>query len=349
MIQLLIAAGVGLAVSLLATRYLIGWLTDHHIGQPIHEDVPEGHQVKAGTPTMGGIAIVLGLLAAYLSTNLFRGVYTRTGLIVVATIAAAGLVGFVDDWIKVTSERNLGLSKRAKSAGLLLVAGGFTASMLAFTSISTELSFTRAGTLGIDLGAGGWAVWALLLIIGSTNAVNLTDGLDGLAGGSAILGFAAFTIIGFWAFRYPSVYGYPHALDLAVVAAAMLGACTGFLWWNAAPAQIIMGDTGALAIGAAFATLALGNNTHLLLPVIGGLYVLETVSVILQVGSFRLTGKRIFRMAPIHHHFELGGWPETTIIVRFWILAGLSTAIALGCYYADFLSTTGITQAASLP
>jgi phospho-N-acetylmuramoyl-pentapeptide-transferase len=339
-IQLLIAAGVGLAVSLATTRYLIHWLTEHRIGQPIHEDVPEGHKVKAGLPTMGGIAIVAGLLVAYLSTNLFRGVYTRTGLIVVATIAAAGLVGFIDDWIKVTSERNLGLTKRAKAAGLLLVAGGFTASMLAFTNISTDLSFTRS--LGIDLGAGGWAVWALLLIIGSTNAVNLTDGLDGLAGGSAILGFSAFTVIGFWAFRNPDFYGYPHALDLALVAAAMLGACTGFLWWNAAPAQIIMGDTGALAIGAAFATLALGNNTQLLLPIIGGLYVLETVSVILQVGSFRLTGQRIFRMAPIHHHFELGGWPETTIIVRFWILAGLSTAVALGCYYADFVTNTSL-------
>jgi phospho-N-acetylmuramoyl-pentapeptide-transferase len=342
-IQLLIAAGVGLAVSLATTRYLIHWLTAHRVGQPIHEDVPEGHKVKAGMPTMGGIAIVGGLLAAYLSTNLFRGVYTRTGLIVVATIACAGFVGFVDDWIKVTSERNLGLSKRAKAAGLLLVAAGFTASMLAFTNISTDLSFTRS--LGVDLGAGGWAVWALLLIVGSTNAVNLSDGLDGLAGGSAILGFSAFTVIGFWAFRNPDFYGYPHALDLAVVAAAMLGACTGFLWWNAAPAQIIMGDTGALAIGAAFATLALGNNTQLLLPIIGGLYVMETVSVILQVGSFRLTGKRIFRMAPIHHHFELGGWPETTIIVRFWILAGLSTGVALGCYYADFITNTSFGSA----
>jgi phospho-N-acetylmuramoyl-pentapeptide-transferase len=294
---------------------------------------------------MGGIAIVGGLLIAYLSTNLLRGVYTRTGLIVVATITGAGLVGFVDDWIKVTSERNLGLSKRWKAAGLLLVAGGFAAAMLAFTNISTQLSFARPGDLGIELSSAGWAFWALLLIVGSTNAVNLTDGLDGLAGGSAILGFSAFTVMGFWAFRNPDVYGYSHALDLAIVAAAMLGACTGFLWWNAAPAQIIMGDTGALAIGAAFATLALGNNTSLLLPIVGGLYVMETVSVILQVGSFQLTGRRIFRMAPIHHHFELGGWPETTIFVRFWILAGLSTAIALGCYYADFLSVSGGSQA----
>ncbi|MGY6500216.1 MAG: phospho-N-acetylmuramoyl-pentapeptide-transferase [Acidimicrobiales bacterium] len=340
MIQLLIAAGVSLAVSLTVTRFLINWLTSHRIGQPIHDDVPEGHTTKAGTPTMGGLAIVVGLLAGYVVTNLYRGVYTRTGLIVVVTIAAAGCVGLIDDWIKVSRERNLGLTKRAKIAGLLIVAGGYTSAMVLFTNVSTDLSFTRAGHLGIDLGTVGWMVWALLLITGSTNAVNFTDGLDGLAGGSAILGFAAFTVIGFWAFRNPELYGVAHALDLAVVAAAMLGACIGFLWWNASPAQIFMGDTGSLAIGAAFATLALGTNTHLLLVFIGGLYVMEAVSVILQIGSFRLTGRRVFRMAPIHHHFELKGWPETTVIIRFWILAGASTALGLGLFYADFLANT---------
>ena len=157
--------------------------------------------------------------------------------------------------------------------------------------------------------------------------MNLTDGLDGLAAGSAIFGFAAFVVIGFWGFRHQSIYGDQSFLDLAVVAASMLGACTGFLWWNAAPARIFMGDTGALAIGAALACLALSTNTGLLLVLICGLNVIETVSVIVQVGSFRLTGRRVFRMAPIHHHFELGGWPETTVIVRFWILAGLCTAL----------------------
>jgi phospho-N-acetylmuramoyl-pentapeptide-transferase len=180
------------------------------------------------------------------------------------------------------------------------------------------------------------------MLLGFTNAVNFTDGLDGLVGGSATLGFAAFTVIGFWAFRNPELYGIAHALDLAVIAAAMLGACIGFLWWNASPAQIFMGDTGSLAIGAAFATLALSTNTHLLVIFVGGLYVAEAVSVVLQIGSFRLTGRRIFRMAPIHHHFELMGWPETTLIVRFWIIAGVFTAIGLGFFYADFISNTDV-------
>jgi phospho-N-acetylmuramoyl-pentapeptide-transferase len=341
-IQLLIAAAVAVAISLGATRYLIHWLTTHRIGQPIHDDVPEGHTTKAGTPTMGGLAIVAGLLAGYMVTNLYRGVYTRTGMIVVLTITAAGIVGLVDDWIKVSRERNLGLTKRAKMTGLLVVAAGFIVAMLTLTGVSTELSFTRAGHLGIDLGQFGWAALALLLILGSTNAVNFTDGLDGLVGGSATLGFAAFTVIGFWAFRNPELYGLAHALDLAVIAAAMLGACIGFLWWNASPAQIFMGDTGALAVGAAFATLALATNTQLLLVFIGGLYVMEALSVILQIASFQLTGRRIFRMAPIHHHFELRGWPETTVIVRFWILAGIATAIGLGFFYADFIYNTDV-------
>ncbi len=342
MIQLLIAAAVSTLVTLGITRYLIAWLTAHRIGQPIHDDVPEGHTTKAGTPTMGGLAIVAGLLAGYMVTNLYRGVYTRTGLIVVLTITAAAGVGLMDDWIKVSRERNLGLSKRAKMAGLLLVSGGFIVAMLTLTGVSTELAFVRSGHLGIDLGSVGWAVLALLMLLGFSNAVNFTDGLDGLVGGSATLGFAAFTVIGFWAFRNPDFYGISHALDLAVIAAAMLGACIGFLWWNGAPAQIIMGDTGSLAIGAAFATLALSTNTHLLVLFIGGLYVMEAVSVVLQIASFRLFGRRIFRMAPIHHHFELLGWPETTVVIRFWILAGIFTAVGLGLFYTDFITNTDV-------
>ncbi|MCB1258796.1 MAG: phospho-N-acetylmuramoyl-pentapeptide-transferase, partial [Acidimicrobiales bacterium] len=169
---------------------------------------------------------------------------------------------------------------------------------------------------------------------------NLTDGMDGLAGGSAIFAFGAFTIIGFWSLRHPEIYATPHALDLAVVSVAMLGGCVGFLWWNAAPAKIFMGDTGSLAIGAALACLALALNTQLLLVIIGGLFVVETVSVIVQVVAFRgFGGRRVFRMAPIHHHFELKGWPETTVIIRFWILAGLAVALGLGIYYYDYLAT----------
>lgn len=340
MIPLLIAAGVSLLVSLVGTRYLIMWLTSHRVGQPIQEDGPQGHVTKAGTPTMGGVAIVAAATMGYGAAHVRSGlVFTRSGLIVMATIIGAGLVGALDDWIKVSRERNLGLSSRAKMIGLLVVAVGFAVAVLTLTDIHTTISFTRFDSPGWVLSPPVWGLWAVLLIAGTTNAVNLTDGLDGLAAGTSIFVFMAFVFMGFWAFRHPGVYDVEHALDLAVIAAAMLGGVTGFLWWNANPARIFMGDTGALAIGAALAALALTTHTQLLLPVAGSLFVLETMSVILQVGRFKLTGKRFFRMAPIHHHFELGGWPETTVIIRFWILAGLGTALALGLFYADFIST----------
>jgi phospho-N-acetylmuramoyl-pentapeptide-transferase len=342
-IPLLIAAGLSLMTSLVGTRYLIDWLTAHRVGQPIQEDGPQGHVTKAGTPTMGGVAFVVAALVGYLAAHVRSGlVFTRTGLIVMATIVAAGIVGALDDWIKVSRERNLGLSSRAKMLGLLLVAVGFVVAMLTLTDVHTTISFTRFDSPGIDIPGWAWAVWGVLLIAGTTNAVNLTDGLDGLAAGSSIFAFISFIVVSFWAFRHNSLYEIEHALDLAVIAAAMLGGVTGFLWWNANPARIFMGDTGALAIGAALACLALTTNTQLLLPVIGFLFVLETLSVMLQVTRFRLTGKRFFRMAPIHHHFELGGWPETTVIIRFWIMAGLATALALGMFYADYIGTGGL-------
>jgi phospho-N-acetylmuramoyl-pentapeptide-transferase len=342
-IPLLIASGLSLMTSLVGTRYLIDWLTSHKVGQPIQEDGPQGHVTKAGTPTMGGVAFVVAALVGYLAAHVRSGlVFTRTGLIVMATIVGAGIVGALDDWIKVSRERNLGLSSRAKMLGLLIVAVGFVVATLTFTDVHTTISFTRFDSPGIDIPGWVWAAWAMLLLAGTTNAVNLTDGLDGLAAGSSIFAFITFIVVGFWAFRHPEVYQVEHALDLAVVAAAMLGGVTGFLWWNANPARIFMGDTGSLAIGAALACLALTTNTQLLLPVVGFLFVLETVSVMLQVTRFRLTGKRFFRMAPIHHHFELGGWPETTVIIRFWIMAGLATALALGMFYADYIGTGGL-------
>jgi phospho-N-acetylmuramoyl-pentapeptide-transferase len=345
-IRLLLASAISLIVSLLGTKFLIELLTKRRIGQPIHEDLPGSHQVKAGTPTMGGIAIVVAAVLAYVISNLLArlngsSAFTYTGLFTMAAIVGAGLVGFIDDSIKVRNERNLGLSKSAKSIGLLLVAGGFPALVLRFTAQHHTISFTRWDYPGWDFGVVLWFVIAVLLILGATNAVNLTDGMDGLAGGSAAFSFAAFVVIGFWALRHPEIYDTPHALDLAVISATMLGGCVGFLWWNAAPARIFMGDTGSLAIGAALACLSLTTNSMLLLVVIGGLFVVETLSVIFQVASFRLFRRRIFRMAPIHHHFEQLGWPETTVIIRFWILAGLLTALALGFFYADFVSIPG--------
>jgi phospho-N-acetylmuramoyl-pentapeptide-transferase len=215
-----------------------------------------------------------------------------------------------------------------------------------YTPVHTTLSWTRFDSLGIELGTVGWIVVAVLMIYGSSNAVNLTDGLDGLAAGAALYAFICFTVIAFWGFRHSiptnDIYHLAHAQDLAICAAAMLGACAGFLWWNANPAKIFMGDTGSLAIGTGLAGLALLTSTQLLLPIVGGLFVLETVSVIIQVASFRLFGgRRVFRIAPIHHHFEMGGWSENTVIVRFWLLAGVCAALALGFYYADFLAIGG--------
>ncbi|MDE0833530.1 MAG: phospho-N-acetylmuramoyl-pentapeptide-transferase [Acidimicrobiales bacterium] len=340
MIRLLLAAAIAMASSLAGTRVLIWWLTRLQIGQPIRDDGPRGHSTKAGTPTMGGLAIVGGALLGYILSDLYRGIYTRSGIFVMLAIIGGGAVGLMDDWIKVVRERSLGLNKRAKMLGLLVVAGSFAILMLEHAPVHTQLSFTRFDQPGLELGSTLWAIWAVLLIIGSANAVNLTDGLDGLAAGAGTFCFGAYTVMAFWQFRYPETYDVAHALDLAVVAAAMAGGCLGFLWWNAAPARIFMGDTGSLAIGTGLATLALTTNTHLLLPVVAGLFVAETVSVILQVGSFRLLGgRRVFSMAPVHHHFELRGWPETTVIIRFWIMSGLCTAVGLGIFYADSIAS----------
>ncbi|HEV7888487.1 MAG TPA: phospho-N-acetylmuramoyl-pentapeptide-transferase [Acidimicrobiales bacterium] len=344
MIALLLSGGIALLVSLVGTPILIRWLQAEGIGQQIREDGPEGHVTKAGTPTMGGITIVAGALVGYVAGHFRAGaIYTRAGILVALVTLGAAMVGLVDDWIKVRHQRSLGLNKRAKIAGQLAVALGFAYLAHTWAKVDTVLSFTRQTAPHLPhLLVGVWVVWVVLVIIGSSNAVNLTDGLDGLAAGSSTFAFSAFAIMGFWQFRHFEVYKVPQGLDLALMAVSFSGACAGFLWWNAAPARIFMGDTGSLAIGAGLAGLALVMKLDLLLPVVGGLFVLETVSVIAQVASFRLFHRRIFRMAPIHHHFELMGWPETTVIIRFWILAGLCTALALGLFYADFISLGGL-------
>ncbi len=344
MTRMLAAAAISLVLALVGTKFLLTFLQRRQIGQPIREDGPEGHITKAGTPTMGGVALVAAAGLGWVISDLFGGTFTRRGIIIMLTIGLAALVGLVDDGLKVFRARNLGLNKRAKMVGLLIVAVTFVVLQLDQTHVNTTLSFTRYDYPGIELGQLGWSLLAILLILSATNAVNITDGLDGLASGAAIFGFGAFSIVCFVGFRHQEIYGDQSFLDLAVIAAAMLGACAGFLWWNAAPARIFMGDTGSLAIGAALATLALGTNTQLLLVIVGGLFVAETTSVILQVGAFRIFGRRIFRMAPLHHHFELMGWPETTVIVRLWIVAGLFTAIGVGIFYADFISIPGVIE-----
>jgi phospho-N-acetylmuramoyl-pentapeptide-transferase len=338
-ISLMSSGGLALVAAAFGTPVLIGYLTRKRFGQPIREDGPATHQAKAGTPTMGGLAMLGALVAGYLVGHAGTGApFTRAGVLVIIVTVATGLIGFADDFIKVTRRRSLGLNKRAKFGAQLVVAIGFALAAEHWAGANTALSFTRYDSIGVDLGSVGWVVWAVFVMVGTSSAVNLTDGLDGLASGSATFGFAILAIIGYWQFRHYSIYHVASALDLALVSVALAGACLGFLWWNAAPARIIMGDTGSLAIGAGLAALCLEMNLQLLLPVIGGLFVIVTLSVVIQVISYRVFGRRVFRMAPLHHHFELAGWPETTVIVRFWILAGLCSALALGLFYADFLS-----------
>ncbi len=348
MIGLLIAAVIASTVGFGLMPLTIRRLRERGIGQFIQEDV-EGHAHKHGTPTMGGLVIILAAVIGYLVAHLRiwvpgegftfeTRVFSPEGLLAVWAFLGMGLIGFVDDYQKVSQSRNLGLSKRWKFLGQLLISGVFAAGAVT-AGIPTEISFTR--TLGFDL---GWfyVIWVLLLLVAMANAVNFTDGLDGLVAGSGSLVLGAFVIVGFWQFRHEDFYGVSGALDLGIFAAAVLGATLAFLWYNAAPAEVFMGDVGSNALGGAIAALALLTNTHLLVVILGGLYVLEASSVVLQIVSFRWFGTRIFRMAPIHHHFELKGWPETTVIIRFWILAGIGVAIGLGIFYGDFVANEGL-------
>ena len=344
---ILLAAAVGMAVTLLGTPVAIRAFRAWGWGQHIREDGPHTHLEKMGTPTMGGTVIVAGMVAAYLVTRIVFATVTAAGLSVLFATIGLGLVGFVDDFIKVRRQRSLGLSKAAKVAGQGVVAVAFGILAVKMAHVPTDLSFIR-GT-GVNLGIAFY-LWVFVILASSSNAVNLTDGLDGLASGSSLLVLSAYVYIAFWQARHscqiapvPACYsvGVNAALDTAIVAGGAVGAVAGFLWWNAAPARIFMGDTGALALGGLIAALAVITNTQLLLVVLGGLFVLETTSVILQVISFRGFGRRLFRMSPIHHHFELAGWPEFTVIVRFWIIAGMCVAIGIGLFYADFVARGG--------
>ncbi len=348
MIAVLIAVSIAFLVSVLGTPFLIRILKARNIGQQIRDDGPiaHPHERKAGTPTMGGIAIIvaafLGYLIAHIRTEAIK--FADTAIALWFLILGLAFVGWLDDYLGVRRARNLGLRKRGKTGGILIVTVGFALLALEFVKVSTHLSFTRE--LSLDLGTIGWFMWAIVVVYATANAVNITDGLDGLAAGSAALVFAAFVVIAFTQFRHPNAYHLLGAgsIDVAVVAAALMGGCVGFLWWNAPPARVFMGDTGALALGGAMAGMALLTNVHLLLPLIGGLYVIEILSVVAQVISFRGFGRRILRMSPIHHHFEVLGWPESTIIVRFWILAGLAMALGLGFFYYDFINIPGVIE-----
>lgn len=347
MIQLLMAAMTAGVLTLVGTPFFIRFLRSRGVGQEIREDGPDTHHVKRGTPTMGGVVILAAVVVAYVVAHAPvwstpRPISYRA-LLVLFGGCAMGLLGFLDDFLKYRNQRSLGLNKTAKILGQVAIAIVFAVLALRYTGVSTSVSFVRPTTLVLPIGL--FVLLVLLLFAGAANGVNLTDGLDGLAAGSANFVFAAFVLIAFWQFRHPAFYFpdlvaqglEPQILDLAVVAAAFMGACVGFLWWNTNPARIFMGDTGSLGLGGALAALALLTNTELLLLVLGGLFVLETVSVIIQVFSFRVFGRRVFKMAPIHHHFELMGWPEITVIVRFWIISAIFVTLGMGVFYSDWL------------
>lgn len=332
-------------LAILGTPFLMRWMLRNRIGQPIREDGPATHTAKAGTPTMGGIAIVGAVAGGYLIGHIGTEVsFTPTGILVVLTIAMFGGIGALDDWLKVRNRQSLGLNKRAKFAAQIVAAVISAELAVHWAHTATTLSFTRMSSPGSELGEAGWVAFAVLVLVGASNAVNLTDGLDGLAAGSSTFCFSVLAILGYWIFRHEHIFHVlpAHAIDLALTSVALAGACLGFLWWNAAPAKIIMGDTGSLALGSGLGVLCLLLNLDLLLPILGGLFVIVTLSVIAQVVSFRLFHKRVLRMAPIQHHFELSGWPETTVIVRMWICAGLFAALALGIFYGVYLTVVRI-------
>jgi phospho-N-acetylmuramoyl-pentapeptide-transferase len=349
MIAVMIAGVLAGIVSLFATRFLITAFRTRGLGQPIlgREDRgPEHHMAKQGTPTMGGLAILVAAGVGWMAAHVREGLpFSTQALIVWVGILAMAGMGFLDDFIKVRRRHNRGVFWKQKNYVTLLMSIGIAWWLVAATGISETISLTRADYPGWEVPTWVWVLFAGLIIWATTNAVNVTDGLDGLAGGSALMGFGGFMIIGFTAFRFDDIYGaVVNPLDLTVLAAAFAGACMGFLWFNAAPARIIMGDVGALGLGSALAMLALTLNVQLLLLFICGLNVIEAGSVALQMGVFKASGRRrrLFRMSPIHHHFELVGWPETTVIIRFWLVAAVFVAVALGVFIGDFTRVSDV-------
>ena len=348
---ILVTGAVSLLLALFGTPLVIAVLRRQGYGQPIRVDGPKSHETKRGTPTMGGTVMVLAAVAGYAVGHVTtHDPMSASGLLVLFLMAGLGLVGFIDDFIKIYRQTSLGLRSGAKLAGQIVVGAVFALEVLQhpdgydLTPADAHLSFLR--DLGPALGTLPFVIWVVIMIAGFSNAVNLTDGLDGLATGATVLVLAAYVLIGIWqerndctTFLSRQCYQIRDPLDLAVVAAAVLGACFGFIWWNAPPARIYMGDTGSLALGGVLAGLAICTKTQLLLLILGGLFVIITLSVIIQVGFFKMTGRRVFKMSPLHHHFEMIGWAETTIVIRFWLICGLCIALGLGIFYAEWLTT----------
>jgi phospho-N-acetylmuramoyl-pentapeptide-transferase len=348
---ILVTGAVSMLLALFGTPVVIRVLRRRGYGQPIRVEGPKTHETKRGTPTMGGAVMVVATLVGYVVGHVVTDdPMSESGLLILFLMAGLGLVGFIDDFIKISRQTSLGLRSGAKLAGQMVVGAVFALEVLQhpdgfdLTPADAHLSFLR--DFGPTIGVLPFVIWVVFLIAGTSNAVNLTDGLDGLATGSTVLVLAAYVLIGIWqerndctTFFSVACYQVRDPLDIAVVAAAVLGACFGFLWWNAPPAKIYMGDTGSLALGGVLAGLAVCSKTQLLLGILGGLFVIITLSVVIQVGFYKMTGQRVFRMAPLHHHFEMLGWAETTVVIRFWLVCGLCVALGLSIFYAAWLTT----------
>ena len=361
MLAILLGGGLAMLASLFGTRYAIGWFSRHGFGQPIRDDGPTTHHVKRGTPTMGGLVVVTAAVLAYLVAALVTGrAPSASAWLLILLLVGCGTVGFVDDYIKVYTQNNAGISGRTKMAGQTLVALTFGVLATSFfadergltPASSSYLSTTRDWGIKLPLVVILLVIW--FLVTATSNGANLTDGADGLLAGASAMIFGAYLLVNVWQNNQrcgstragvvaDQCYAVRDPLDLAILAATLSAACVGFLWWNAKPARIIMGDVGSLAIGGAVAGLAIMSRTELLMAVIAGLFVLETLSVLLQMSYFKLTrrltgtGRRIFRIAPIHHHFEHLGWDEVTVVVRFWLVAGICVAAGLALFYTSWL------------
>jgi phospho-N-acetylmuramoyl-pentapeptide-transferase len=360
----IVSAVVAFVFTILVTPFAIRVFTRLKAGQPIRSDGPKSHLGKKGTPTMGGVVFILATVVAYVAGHFAIAALpagqlgtptgpTTTGVVLLGLFVCLGIVGFIDDYLKVTKRNSLGLNKRKKLLGQMIVGAGFGVLALWLPSrspghttvASRYISFVK-DVRWLDISKIGALLLFVFVVMAMSNAVNLTDGLDGLATGTSVMVIGSYALVAFWQYRHwnvdPSYHGgYAYdvrdPLEIAIIAGAAAAACFGFLWWNASPARIFMGDTGALALGGLVAGLAYATRTVLLLPILGILFTIITVTWVIQIGSYQLWQRRVFRMVPLQHHFELAGWSEVNIVIRFWIIAGLGVASALGLFYADFL------------
>ncbi len=360
----IVAAAVAFLVTILLTPVAIRSFTRLKAGQPIRSDGPKSHLAKQGTPTMGGVVFILATVIAYIAGHFVLATLpakqlgaptgmTTTGVVLLGLFVGLGAVGFVDDFLKVRKRNSLGLSKRQKLFWQTLVGAAFGLVALYVPNKTVEKETVADSTISfvkdlhwLDITKYGALVLFVFVVLSMSNAVNLTDGLDGLATGTSVMVIGSYSFVAFWQYRhwdydqsYHEIYSYEvrDPLEIAIIAGAAAAACFGFLWWNTSPARIFMGDTGSLALGGLIAGLAFATRTVLLLPLLGILFTIIALTWIIQIGSFRLWHRRVFRMVPLQHHFELAGWSEINIVVRFWIIAGLGVASALGLFYADFL------------